>query len=62
MRDATTSTIAQLLFVKLPSLNFADLVSELDSALLRCPSLKRSITWDCDDVAMFDLDGARIVL
>lgn len=58
----STSTIAQLLFVKHPQLNFAHVVSELDSALARCPADTRSLTWDCDDVAVFDLDGSRIVL
>jgi hypothetical protein len=62
MSDTANSTIAQLLFVQRPDLNFAHVVSELDSALARCPAERRSMTWDCDDVAIFDLDGSRIVL
>jgi hypothetical protein len=62
MRDTSTSTIAQLLFAKQPRLNFAHMVSEMDSALSRCPAQKRSLTWDCEDIAIFDLDGARIIL
>lgn len=62
MSDNATSTIAQLLFVKQPELNFAHVVSELDSALARYPADRRALSWDCDDVAVFDLDGSRIVL
>jgi hypothetical protein len=62
MSDIATSTIAQLLFVKRPQLNFAHVVSELDAALSRYPADRRSLGWDCDDVAVFDLDGTRIAL
>lgn len=62
MYDEATSTIAQLLFVKRPELNFAHVVGELDAALARCPAQNRTLSWDCDDVAIFDLDGSRIAL
>lgn len=62
MRDISTSTIAQLLFVKPPRLNFAHMVGELDCALARCPTQSHRLTWDCEDIALFDLDDARIVL
>ena len=62
MSESTTSTLAQLLFNAQPALNFAHVVSELDTALARYPADRRSLSWDCDDVAVFDLDGSRIVL
>lgn len=58
----TSTTIAQLLYTKRPPMNFAHVVRELDAALLRCPADRRSLSWDCDDVAVFDLDAARIAL
>jgi hypothetical protein len=62
MSVETTSMIAQLLFTEHPELNFAHVVGELDAALAKCPATVRSLTWDCDDVAVFDLDGSRVVL
>lgn len=56
------STIAQLLFVSHPLPNFAKIVGELDTALDRCPAEHRSLTWDCEDVAIFEVDAMRIVL
>jgi hypothetical protein len=58
----STSTLAQMLFAGKPAINFAHVVRELDQALARYPSTQRSLSWDCDDLAIFDLDGARIVL
>lgn len=56
------STIAQLLFTAPPRLNFASIVEKLEKALTRFPASRRALAWDCDDVAMFDLDGSRIAL
>lgn len=56
------STIAQLLFTAPPGLNFASVVGKLEKALARFPASRRALAWDCDDVAMFDLDGSRITL
>lgn len=58
----SSSTLAQMLFKGKPELNFAHVVGELDTALARYPASRRSLGWDCDDLAIFDLDGARIVL
>ncbi|MBD3765490.1 MAG: hypothetical protein IE927_12380 [Rhodobacterales bacterium] len=62
MSARATSTIAQLLYLRPPQLNFAHVVRELDVALARCPADRRDLTWDCEDVAVFNLDGSRIVL
>ncbi len=58
----TTSTLAQMLFAGKPAINFAHVVRELDAALGRYPSTHRTLTWDCDDLATFELEGVRIVL
>lgn len=62
MRGQANSTIALLLFVKLPNLDFSRIVSELETALSGCTAARRAITSDCDDVALFDLDGSRVGL
>ncbi len=62
MSDRNISTLAQMLFAGKPALNFAHVVRELDLALARYPATQRALTWDCDDLASFDLDGTRIVL
>lgn len=62
MSVASLSTIAQLLCQNEQTLNFARLVSDLDAVLERMRDLHRKVTWDCDDVAIFDLPGTRILL
>lgn len=62
MPTSKLSTIAQLLcFEDLP-VNFAKLVGELDTVLERLRGVPHKVTWDCDDVAIFDLPGTRILL
>lgn len=56
------STIAELIFVNAPVMNFSRLVSDLDGVLLRFHPQDRSLLWDCDDVAIFDVPGTRIAL
>lgn len=56
------STIAQFVFDRDPALNLALLVKELDAALERSGAGRRSITWDCEDVAILDLDAVRFTL
>jgi hypothetical protein len=60
--DSQFSTIAELVFLKNPSLNFARLVGDLDFVLSRFARLHYNLTWDCEDVATFDMPGTRIVL
>jgi hypothetical protein len=62
MQTAPDSTIAALFYAIPPALNFARLVGDLDGALSNLPHTRRSLSWDCDDVAIFDIDGSRIVL
>ena len=56
------STIAELLFLQTPNLNFARLVADLDAVLARFHDKDRQLTWDCEDLASFDMPGTRIVL
>jgi hypothetical protein len=60
--DSQFSTIAELVFFQNPTLNFARLVGDLDFVLTRFARLHFHLTWDCEDVATFDMPGTRIVL
>lgn len=60
--DSKVSTLAQLLFAAPPEINFAHVVAELDQALADHPSDRRDLRWDNDDLAVFTLDGLRVVL
>lgn len=60
--DAQFSTIAELLFLQAPPMNFARLVGDLDAVLARVHQTDRCLTWDCEDIASFDMPGSRIVL
>lgn len=62
MSATTLSTIAQLLCEQDNQVNLARLVGDLDAVLGRLGDEHRRITWDCDDVAIFDLPGTRILL
>ena len=56
------SVIAELAFIEEPPINFARLVADLDSVLARLHAKNRQLTWDCEDVAIFDMPGTRIAL
>ena len=60
--DIQFSTIAELLFLQSPNLNFARLVADLDAVLVRFHDKDRQLAWDCEDLASFDMPGTRIVL
>ncbi len=62
MSDPITSTIAQLLFRGIPALDFPNLVDDLCTSLREGPAGDCGLHWDHDDVAIFDLDNARIIL
>lgn len=62
MTTHSLSTIAQLLCQNDQPPNFARLVGDLDAVLERIQNLSRKISWDCEDVATFDLPGTRILL
>ncbi len=62
MTDPITSTIAQLLFRSSPDLAFPALVADLKTALNDCPARDCGLSMDHEDIAVFDLDNARIIL
>ncbi|EYD71647.1 hypothetical protein [Limimaricola hongkongensis] len=62
MADPITSTIAQLLFRGAPDLDFPALVDDLRTALNDLPARDCALNWDHEDVAVFELDNARIIL
>ncbi len=62
MASLDLSTIAQLLYADFEALDFARIVSELDTVLLRMPGRDVDIIWDCDDLVTFDLPETRILL
>lgn len=56
------SRLAELLFKDVPLCDFARTVAELQSVLTRISGDAPQLTWDCDDVASFDMPGLRILL
>lgn len=60
--DVEQSVIAELVFIEEPPINFARLVADLDTVLARLHTKNRQLTWDCEDVAIFDMPGTRIAL
>lgn len=62
MADPITSTIAQLLFRGSPDLDFPALVDDLRTALQDGPARAQGLKWDHEDVAVFEIDNARIIL
>lgn len=45
-----------------PEMAFADIVEEFDIALQFVDATKRSLTWDCEDIAVIERDNLRIGL
>lgn len=62
MSVAPNSTIAQLVFPGATAPNLARLVAELDTELRHHHPAGHTLSWDCDDVAQFDVDGVRVLL
>lgn len=61
MTTVPQTTVAVLFYALPPAINFARLVADLDAALAAIPHDERHLAWDCDDVAMVDIDGGRLV-
>lgn len=62
MTSQDLSTVAQLLYTDMDSVDFARIVSELDAVLTRMRGGDVVITWDCDDLVTFDVPETRILL
>lgn len=62
MAQIIQSRIAEMLFEEVPLCDFSRTISELDTVLTRICGFRPQLTWDCDDVASFDMPGTRILL
>jgi len=51
-----------LLFNTPPRIRFSDVVDELETVLSHYPATTRALSREGDDMAIFDLDGSRVVL
>ncbi len=62
MSKGNLGTIGQLLCASTTQVNFARLVNDLGNVLGRFGDAAPIVTWDCDDIAIFDMPGTRILL
>jgi hypothetical protein len=62
MSKGNLGTIGQLLCAPTTQVNFARLVNDLGNVLGRFGDAAPLVTWDCDDIAIFDMPGTRILL
>lgn len=62
MSKGNLGTIGQLLCASTTQVNFARLVNDLGNVLGRFGDAAPVVTWDCDDIAIFDMPGTRILL
>lgn len=62
MGQSMQGTICQLVCDAETQVNFARLVGDLDQVLRRFSACPVDLTWDCEDVALFDMPGTRILL
>lgn len=62
MTAALTSQVSQLLYRAMPGLNFAKVVGDLSHRFSIETGKDAILAWDCDDIAVLDLQSARIVI
>lgn len=62
METQSFGSVVAMEFSYKPSIDFADIVEEFDIAFQMVDSRKRSLTWDCDDIAIIDRDFVRVAL
>lgn len=62
MRLHAIGTVTALEYHNRPAMSFADIVEEFDIAFHLIDASKRSLVWDCDDIAVIDRDNLRIAL
>ena len=55
-------SVVAMEFRSRPSIDFADIVEEFDIAFQMVDTRTRSLTWDCDDIAIIDRDYVRVAL
>ncbi|WP_397542997.1 hypothetical protein [Roseovarius salis] len=62
METQTFGSIVALQFRRRPGIEFADIVEEFDSAFQMVDARSRSLSWDCDDIAVIERDSVRVAL
>ena len=62
MTSHLTSQIVQLLYRNTPSFNLAHVVSEMCKTFSLADGHDHNLTWDCDDIALLDLNSTRLVI
>lgn len=62
MSTDCTSTSVSLLYTEHPEMNFAAYVEKLEHALRESDHDSFRLSWDHEDLAIFDIDGSRVTL
>lgn len=62
MTPQSYGSVIAMEFKARPSIPFADIVEEFDTAFQMVDSDKKSLAWDCDDIAIIDRDYVRVAM
>ncbi|RBI67886.1 hypothetical protein DQW77_17155 [Roseovarius sp. TE539] len=62
MTQQHPGTVAALQYAQRPALDFTDIVEDFDTAFQDGTFSQRCLTWDCEDVAIFDREMVRVAL
>jgi hypothetical protein len=62
MVAADRTHVTHLFYSVTPTLNFAQVVTDLQSTLPDDPTSHLVLTWDCDDIAILDLGDLRLIV
>ncbi|MDR9395667.1 MAG: hypothetical protein RI571_15340, partial [Roseovarius sp.] len=62
MQASAHGTVTALEYRTCPDLDFADIVEEFDIAFRMVDATKRSLTWDCEDIAIIERDNLRVCM
>jgi hypothetical protein len=62
MDTQTFGSVVAMQFRRRPGMEFSDIVTEFDAAFQMVDARSRSLTWDCDDIAVIARDSVRVAL
>jgi hypothetical protein len=62
MSAALTSLVTQLLYRQVPDLDFEQVMSDLSHAFATGNGPEPIVSWDCDDMAVFDVASMRLII
>ena len=62
MTPQSYGSVIAMEFKARPSIPFTDIVEEFDTAFQMVDSRTKSLTWDCDDIAIIDRDYVRVAM